>query len=317
MFAEDAFQLDVTIGIAMFPDDGRESSDLIARADVAMYDAKASGVGQGFYRAGRHQSTQGRFEGYDRLRRAIEGDELVLHYQPQIALDTGAVVSVEALVRWQHPELGLLPPARFLPAVEGGGLMRLMTAVVLERAIFQCTEWRRAGHDVSVAVNVSVTDLLDPQLPSQVAAMLDRVGLEPSSLVLELTEDLSMINRSQGKRIIASLLDHGVVLMIDDFGTGFSSLDYLRDLRGIGGLKLDGAFMTNVESDPRAQAIISSTAAMAVSLGLELVIEGVETAGQRDLLPSLGCHLAEGYLFGRPALPEFVDLGVIGVAKAR
>ena len=292
---------EASVGIALFPDDGREGPELLKNADLAMYDAKESSAGYRFFRSERHVTSRERLETVDRLRRAIAEDELILHFQPQVALATGEVVGVEALVRWQHPEAGLLPPGRFLPQAESGGLMRALSLSVLDQAVRQCGAWRAAGRQVVVSVNLSVTNLLDVELPGQLAAMLTRYGVPGDALVVELTEDVFMADPSRGGRVVRGLRETGVRIAVDDYGTGFSSLGYLRDLRDIGQLKLDRSFIDGIAGDPRARAIVRSTVTMARELGLELVAEGVETPEDHAALVALDCEIAQGFLYARPA----------------
>jgi diguanylate cyclase len=231
-----------------------------------------------------------------------------------VSLPTGEVTGVEALARWNHPEHGLVPPNAFLQQVETGGLMPLLTAVVLQRAIRQASAWHADGRRLSMAVNLSVTNLLDPQFPDQVLALLEGAGLPGGTLELELTEDLFMADPTRARTAIARLLEAGVTLAVDDYGTGFSSLGYLRDLRDIRGLKLDRSFVTNLDTDARAHAIVASTVNLARALGMRVVAEGVETEQVRDRLAALGCDLAQGYLFGRPVPAEELDLDVVQAA---
>ena len=305
-----------SVGIAVFPEDGDEPSELLRRADLAMYDSKAAHSGHGFYRPDSHEATRERLHSVERLRAAIENDELVLHYQPQVWLATGQVVAVEALVRWQHPDAGLLSPAAFLPQAERGGLMRLLTLNVLEQAIRQCADWRRLETPVRVAVNLSVSNLLDVELPAQAAMLLESYGVPGDALELELTEDLFMADPARGRMVMAALGRLGITIVVDDYGTGYSTLGYLRDLQDIGGLKLDGSFVTEIDSEPRQCAIVTSTIALARSLDLSLVAEGVESASVRDCLAELGCERAQGYFFCRPVPAPMLRLGFIERARA-
>jgi EAL domain-containing protein (putative c-di-GMP-specific phosphodiesterase class I) len=297
-----------SIGIALVPDDGREPVELLQHADLAMYEAKASGSGFAVFSRQMNPSGRRRLETTERLRRAILDGELVLHYQPLVALDTGEVTGVEALVRWRHPEKGLVAPGDFLPEVESGGLMPLLTAVVLQQAIRQGAVWQAEGRRLTIAVNLSVTNLLDPHFPGQVVDLLAGAGLPAGTLELELTEDLFMADPERARTAIDDLLAAGVSLVVDDYGTGFSSLGYLRDLRNIRGLKLDRSFVTRMDADPRAAAIVESTVNLAHALGMHVVAEGVETEPVRDLLAGLGCELAQGFLFSAPLPAAEVDL---------
>ena len=304
-----------SIGIAVFPDHGTDPAELLRHADLAMYDAKNTRTGQTIYRVEQHAVSTERLRSSDALRRAIDGDELVVHYQPQVSLATGAVVGVEALVRWQHPQQGLLGPASFLPQAETAGLMRLVTLDVVEKSLRQCARWRADGHDLSVAVNLSVTNLFDLGFPDAVGTALAEVGLPGEALVFELTEDLLMADPARGRRVIGELRRAGITMFVDDYGTGYSSLSYLLDLHELGSLKLDRSFVTALDRDRRAEAIVASTIARAASLDLELVAEGVETAEVRDRLTELGCLLAQGYFFSRPVPADQVALDVVPAAR--
>jgi EAL domain-containing protein (putative c-di-GMP-specific phosphodiesterase class I) len=210
------------------------------------------------------------------------------------------VTGVEALVRWQHPEAGLVPPVRFLQQVESGGLMPLLTGVVLDEALLQVAAWRARGLSLTVAVNLSVTNLLDPAFPGDVIERLAAHRLPAGTLELELTEDLFMADPARARGAVGALLEAGVGLVIDDYGTGYSSLGYLRDLHQIRGLKLDRSFVAGLDTDPRSAAIVESTVSLAHSLGMHVVAEGVETVEVRDRLSAMGCEYAQGYLFARP-----------------
>ena len=310
-----AQSISASVGIAVAPEDGEDPLVLLQHADLAMYEAKTGRTGQARYRQAMQPSGRLRMETTERLRRAIRAGELVLHYQPQVSLRTGAVVGVEALVRWEHPEQGLVPPSGFLPQAESGGLMPMFTRAVLEKAISQGAVWHAQGTPVAVAVNLSVTNLLDPHFPDQVIGLLADARLPGEALELELTEDLFMADPPRARAAVRALLDAGVSLVIDDYGTGYSSLGYLRDLRDIRGLKLDRSFVTHMDADHRAEAIVESTVNLAHSLGMVVVAEGVETAAVRDRLAGFGCELAQGFLFS-PAVPaDEVTFGVLDLAR--
>ncbi|MET0687309.1 MAG: EAL domain-containing protein [Solirubrobacteraceae bacterium] len=305
-----------SVGIAVFPQDGLEATELFQHADAAMYDAKATRSGQEVHRPERHIAGSRRAQEAERLRQALDEEAFALHYQPQVSLFDGTVVAAEALVRWEHPAEGLLLPVSFLPQIEASGLMRRLTASVLEQAVRQAAAWRDAGTPIPVAVNLSVTNLLDAEFPAAVALVLDGVGLPGDLLKLELTEDLLMADPGRGVQVIAALRELGVGIHVDDYGTGYSSLSYLRDLHELRGLKLDRSFVGRLEADERTQAIVAATIALARSLGLELVAEGVETTAARDRLAQLGCEYAQGYLFARPSPGELMPLGTIESARA-
>jgi diguanylate cyclase (GGDEF)-like protein len=306
-----------SVGIALVPDDGHEPVELLQHADLAMYEAKTSRSGHALFSRQLHPAGRKRLETTERLRQAIERGEIVVHFQTQVSLRTGEVTGVEALARWEHPDEGLVLPSAFLQQVEGGGLMPLLTASVLRQALRQAAAWQAGGRRLTVAVNLSVSNLLDPEFPRQVLDLVAEHRLLPGTLELELTEDLFMADPARARTAIATLLEAGVSLMVDDYGTGFSSLGYLRDLQEIRGIKLDRSFVAPLCADPRAAAIVESTIKLAHALGMSVVAEGVETADVRDRLVALGCELAQGHLFsaavpadrvvftdGQPAAPR-------------
>jgi diguanylate cyclase len=233
------------------------------------------------------------------LKGAIERDELVLHFQPKFELRTRRLLGVEALVRWQHPERGLLPPVEFVPMAEHTALIRPLTLWVLDRAMRQCKLWRDAGHDVTIAVNLSVANLLDSSLPGDVAALLGELKLPPSALELEITESVVMTDPVRARQVLDLLRSMGIRLAIDDFGTGHASLAYLQRLP-VSELKIDRAFVGAMTDSPGDEAIVRSTIEMAHNLGLEVVAEGVEDEAVTERLRVLGCDTAQGFHLGRP-----------------
>jgi EAL domain-containing protein (putative c-di-GMP-specific phosphodiesterase class I) len=289
----------VSIGIALFPDDGPDLSALLRKADIAMYNAKTFGDGVHVYGSGDDTDGAARLRTIEELRTAIATDQLVLHLQPKIDLDTGDVHGVEALVRWDHPTRGLLYPDVFLALVEQAGLMRTMTQVVLTLALDQAAAWQAQGQHLTVAVNLSASSLVDADLPEQVAAMLNARGIPPHVLQLEITEELLMADRDRARTTLTRLRHSGVQISVDDFGTGYSSLSYLRDLP-IDKLKLGRSFVFPMADDDRAAALVASTIALAHSLGLRMVAEGVENDVAYIALTRLGCDQAQGYYMSRP-----------------
>jgi EAL domain-containing protein (putative c-di-GMP-specific phosphodiesterase class I) len=233
------------------------------------------------------------------LRRALAGGELVVHYQPKLTLGTGVVASVEALVRWQHPVDGLRPPSAFLALMEDAGLMPQLTRTVLEQALDQVVRWQREGVELAVAVNLSASSLIDPQVPDRVLSMLAARELRPDRLQLEITEDLLMADRDQAREILVRLRSGGVRIAIDDFGSGYSSLAYLRDLP-VDELKVDRSFIDPMTGDPRATALVSATVALGHSLDLVVVAEGVEDEATQVRLAAMGCDQVQGYHIARP-----------------
>ncbi|WP_158545899.1 EAL domain-containing protein [Blastococcus sp. TF02A-30] len=294
-----SLHVDASVGIALCPEHGRDRSLLLARADTAMYGAKRGRHGFEVWAPDGTPDSRDRLQTLEELRTALDTDQLDVHYQPKLDLRTGTVTGVEALVRWNHPERGLLFPDVFLPLAEQAGLMRRLALRVLERSLRDLRGWRDAGHDLSVAVNLSVSNLQDVGLPEQVAMLLDAVGVPAGALVLEITEDVLMADAARSQQVMAALRALGVRLSVDDYGTGYSSLTYLRALP-VDELKLDRSFVTSLTTDRRAAAIVRSTLQLSRDLGMCLVVEGVEDAETLDALRAWGCDLAQGYHIARP-----------------
>ena len=307
-FFLDGFSLHsgASIGIALSPDDGVDLGTLLRKADIAMYKAKTLAEGHHLYRNAYDAEEAVRSSEVDDLRAALTHDQLLLHYQPKVDLDTNEVHSVEALVRWEHPIRGLLYPADFLTLVEDSGLMPSLTRAVLALALDQVASWHRQGRQLTVAVNVSASSLVDSDLPVQVASMLSSRGVPAQSLQLEITEEFLLTDRSRARSILTQLRASGVQISVDDYGTGYSSLSYLRDLP-IDELKLDRSFITPMAHDARSLALVTSTIDLAHSLGLRMVAEGVETADAYDELARLGCDQAQGYLMSGPVTAAELD----------
>ena len=306
--------VDASVGIAVFPDHAADATMLLQRADVAMYQAKAARTGWHLYETAPAETGRGRLQTIEDLRQALTDDQLVLHYQPKVDTASGAVVGVEALVRWQHPTQGLLYPDTFLPLAEQTRLMRSLTSVVLQTALQQVAAWRQEGLDLSVAVNLSVANLLDAHLPLEVARLLAAFGLPPTTLEVEITEGTLMVDRVRSKEVLDALRGLGVRIAVDDYGTGYSSLAYLREL-AVDELKLDKSFVIPMLSDDGAAAIVQSTVELAHALGLRMVAEGVESEAHLRELARLGCDVAQGYHISRPVTAE--QLGAWLRAPAR
>jgi diguanylate cyclase (GGDEF)-like protein len=285
------------------PDASESASNLLREADVAMYDAKRSGVGVALYDTSRHADSSGHLVLVEELRTALTTGQLVLHYQPQLDVLTGRTVGVEALVRWAHPVRGLLPPAEFLPLAEVHGLMAPLTEVVLAQAVAQVATWRHAGLDLLVSVNLSASNLLDRSLPGRVAELLAAHAVPPSSIILEVTESVLLTDPDRSLAVVGALADLGLTVSIDDFGTGYSSLAYLRDLP-VRELKLDRSFTNDLLVDDRTRAIVASTIDLAHQLGLRVVAEGVEQEETLRDLAFLGSDLSQGFLHSRPLPPD-------------
>ena len=299
--------IDASIGIALAPEHGATTSVLLQRADLAMYAAKRGKLGYTVYRPGNAGEARHRLLTLEELRTALDREQLVVHYQPKLDLASGRVVGAEALVRWQHPDRGLVFPDGFLPLAEQAGLMRRVALQVLEQSLRDVRSWRLAGHDVHVAVNLSVSNLQDIGLPGQVGLLLDALGVPASALVLEITEDILMADAERSKQVLHGLKALGVRLAVDDYGTGYSSLAYLRELP-VHELKLDRSFVTHLRTDPRSAAIVRSTVQLSHELGMVMVAEGVEDGQVLAALSDWKCDLAQGYHIARPMSEAlFVD----------
>ena len=301
-------QIEASIGIAMFPEDGKDASDVIQRADVAMYVAKRERTGFAVYELGRDFNSVRHLTLNGELRRAIDEDHLVLYYQPKVSANDGTIVGAEALVRWQHALFGMIPPDDFIALAEHSGLIKPLTRWVLNEAMRQAAEWRRNGLPLPVAVNVSARNLLEKGMPDEVARLLESHGLPPEFLVCEITESVIMEDRRRSLEAITELVHMGVTIAIDDFGTGYSSLAYLRQLPAAE-IKIDKSFVMRMDRDKDDAVIVGSTIQMAHSLGLKVVAEGVESERIWCELQALGCDYGQGYYFSRPVPADaFADL---------
>ncbi len=295
--------VDVSIGLAVGPEHSGNSAELLQLADLAMYSTKAGRLGATVYDEARDGHGRHRLEDVSQLRRALDRGELVLHYQPKLALSTGAIEGVEALVRWQHPTRGLLYPDAFIDLAETAGLMSRLTTQVIDMALAQCRVWADQGRALTMAVNVSPSNLVDEQFPDVVAELLAAQGLPTGILVLEVTESLLMEDRERAVRVLSRLRDDGVGVAIDDYGTGHSSLAYLAALP-VTELKLDRTFVSAMTGSHRAESIVTSTLQLAHALGLVLVAEGAEDQATVDALTMLGCDVVQGYHLSRPLPPD-------------
>jgi diguanylate cyclase (GGDEF)-like protein len=294
-----SLEVATSIGVATHPHHGEDADALLQHADVAMYLAKEAHVGTAVYDAEQDGNDAARLALAGELRRAIENEELVLHFQPKASLETGRIVGVEALARWQHPERGFIPPNEFVPVAERTGLIKPMSRYVLGQALRQCAEWNAAGLDLQVAVNLTIPDLLDLELPDRIAALLEETRVRPSQLELEITESTILADPFRVRQVLNRLNEMGLRLAIDDFGTGYSSLAYLKRLP-VQTIKIDRSFVTEMCTDASDATIVRSTIELGRNLGLEIVAEGIETQEVWDSLRALGCTLAQGYLIGKP-----------------
>jgi len=301
-----AVELGASIGIALQPDHGDDVSTLLRRADVAMYQAKRAGTGIETYDPERDPYSAERLTLLGELRHGIDNDQLVLHFQPKVALDTGRVIGVEALVRWQHPERGLLGPGDFLGVAERTGMIADVTRWVLDAAVRQCAAWRERGTELPVAINLAAANIVDITLPDAVESTLRRWNVPGELLECEISEDTVMGDPRRATEVLERLRALGVRLSLDDFGTGHSSLSYLKSLP-LDEVKIDQSFVTGMAVDPSDAAIVRSTIDLARHLGLDVVAEGVETEDVLEVLVSLDCDVAQGFLLSRPLPADQLD----------
>jgi diguanylate cyclase (GGDEF)-like protein len=286
-------------GLAIWPDDGLVASDLLQRADVAMYSAKSGKTGVVAYSREHDHNSPRRLQLAADLRRAIDDEQLAVHYQPKADMHTGDIVGAEALLRWRHPEHGVVSPDEFIPVAEQTGLITQLTFFVLEQGLRDCAAWLADGHDVGIAVNVSVRSLLEAGFADHVLMLLARTGARGCQLTLELTESSIMSDTGRTLPVLRRLDEAGVRLSVDDFGTGYSSLAYLQRLP-VHELKVDRSFVLDVGSSESDLAIVRSVVNLGHSLGLTVVAEGVETQLVWDHLLDAGCDVVQGYFLSRP-----------------
>ncbi|HEY6896125.1 MAG TPA: EAL domain-containing protein [Rhodocyclaceae bacterium] len=294
-----------TIGIALYPADGEDFETLLRKADTAINRAKQDGRSSyRFFTSEMQQLSARSLQLEAELRRALERRQLLLHYQPQIDLASGAVVGVEALIRWQHPELGLISPVEFIPIAESTGLILPIGEWVMQTALGQLRAWNEAGLPLGlVAVNLSALQFRQDKLPQTVARILAEAGLPATCLELELTESIAMEDPASAVVMMDALHSQGVRISIDDFGTGYSSLNYLKRFH-IDKLKVDQSFVRDLASDPEGVAIVQAIVNLAATLNFKTIAEGCETPEQLAILKACGCEEIQGYLFSRPLPPE-------------
>jgi diguanylate cyclase (GGDEF)-like protein len=292
--------IDVSVGIALAPEHGTTPTTLLQKADVAMYSAKRGRLGYCVFEQSVAGNPRHRLQIVEELRDAIEDRQLSAHYQPKLDLRTRRIVGAEALVRWEHPVRGLLYPDAFLPLAEQAGLMRAVGRQVLRQALVAAGNWRVMHPDFHVAVNLSVSNLHDVDLPAQVYGLLESCDVPAEALVLEITENVLMADADRSQQVLTSLRALGVRLAVDDFGTGYSSLSYLQNLP-VDELKLDRSFVTHVLSDSRAATIVRNTIRLGHELGMVVVAEGVEDGYVQESLAAWNCDLVQGYHIARPA----------------
>ena len=308
LIAGASISISASIGVAMYPSDGRDVETLMHRADMAMYQAKVKGRGSfSFFSNEINQLAQERLMLETALRHALKHELLHLHYQPQVELSSGRLYGVEALARWTHPELGIIPPARFIPLAEECGLVAELGRWALREACRQLAQWRAKGLTIpSVSVNLSPTSFHNLDLPRMIADTLSNNTLTSQDLTLELTEEILLDTNPSTMKTIEEVHRQGIRLAMDDFGTGYSSLSYLRRLP-VSELKLDRSFVADLEHDETAQALSNAILGIGKSLHLSVIAEGVETATQNLILRDQGYPVAQGYLFSPPLTPEDLE----------
>jgi len=300
-FQVDGLTLDInaSFGAVLFPDHGNDMDTLMQRAEIAMYAAKKEKFSFIYYDKKYDQYSSKRLTLMAELRQAIDQQRLTVFFQPKVDIKTGRVVEVEALVRWQHPEHGLLLPDEFIPMAERTGLITSLTALVTELSLKQMAVWNHEGYDVGVTINISARVLLDPQFPDTLIGLLAAYRVEPEKVMLEITETTIMIDRERALETMIRFKDMSVRMSIDDFGTGYSSLAYLKDLP-VHELKIDKSFVTDMCFNRDDAVIVKIVIELAHQLGLQVTAEGVETDDVLNMLTELDCDIAQGYLISRP-----------------
>jgi len=295
--------VEASIGIAFHPKHGDNVELLLQRADVAMYLAKNESRGHATYTEREDGNDANKIALLAELRQAIDNRELTLDYQPTVDLRTGTIRRVEALVRWNHPTRGLIPPGRFVPIAEPTALIKPLTRYVLDHAVRQCKQWERDGHILSVAVNLSTRNLSEPDLVDDIAGILDTWQLEPQRLMLEITESAIMSDPVRTAGVLRTLSSLGIKLAIDDFGAGYTSLAYLANLP-LDQVKIDRSFIAGIVHDEHDAAIVHAILHLCDDLRLQVVAEGVEDDATLDELRRLDCDLAQGFGISKPLAPD-------------
>ncbi|TME61341.1 MAG: EAL domain-containing protein [Chloroflexi bacterium] len=307
-----ALEVNASIGIALCPRHGEDVQTLLRRADIAMYAAKRSAQGAAVYAENAEDEGSNRLAMMAELRHGLTHDEVNVMYQPIVEMESRKATRVEALARWRHRERGLVPPAEFVPLAERSGLVRSLFEHVLVTTLTQCQAWSLAGVPLQGTVNLSVRNLLDPELVATVARSLERTGARPELLGLEITESTLMADPDRGLRALESLRAIGVQLAIDDFGVGYSSLSYLQRLPAYA-LKIDRSFVSRLTKDKNSESIVKLIIELGHSLGMKVIAEGIEDRKTWDVLADLRCDDAQGYFVARPmvgaAIPVWLAHG--------
>ncbi len=298
--------LDVSIGIAIYPEHGKDTGQILSKADVSMYSSKRRKTGYTVYNTRLDSSGMNRLSLMGELKRSLDRGELSLHFQGKIGLPLENFCGAEALIRWNHPVRGLIPPGEFIPLAEQGGLIKELTSMVIQMAAAQMKEWKDQGLVVPLAINLSARDLQEERLPEKVSLVLEKENLGPEMFEMEITESAFIAAPGRALRVLTALNERGIRLSIDDFGTGYSSIAYLKDLP-VQTIKIDRSFVMSMDKNLSDAKIVKSIIDLAHNLDLNVVAEGVENREVLDALIKLGCDMAQGYYIMKPApAQEFI-----------
>lgn len=297
------FETSVSVGVAYYPESTYKLDDLLKNADIAMYQAKKYRLGFQVFQQELFTRSDFRINLRGQLNTALEKHQFILHYQPKVQLPGNKIVGVEALVRWLHPKEGMLMPNMFIDIIEQSTFVHEFTRNIILQAIIQCRKWLDSGIELSIAINISPYNLMDPDLVSYISELLSHYEVSAALIEIELTENSSMVNIDKTQEVFSQLKKLGVKLSIDDFGTGMSSLSYIKHL-DVDYIKIDRSFIIDVVTDSRDEAVIASMLVLCQKLNKLTIAEGVETIEQANKLTSLGCNLAQGYLYSKPLPPE-------------
>ena len=295
--------LSVSQGISLFPQDSEDGGGLQRNAEAAMYESKKAGP------AGYVVSSRGAFDSgaklafVTRLRKAVESQRWTLHYQPVVDLDTGAMRGVEALIRWIEPDGTMVPPNDFIPLAEELGLIEVIGDWVVRELVYQAQAWRDLDMDLEIGFNLSPRQFWQPDLAERIVTQIRAGGIDPSCILVEITESSAMVDPDRAQEILWELHRAGLRIAVDDFGTGYSSLSRLREMP-VNVLKIDRSFVDGVHEDPQAASIVTAFLELAKGLGMTTLAEGIETEGELAFLRARGCELGQGYLFAKPVPPE-------------
>lgn len=294
-----------SIGVAVYPQHGEDSKSLLKHADIAMYQSKQTNDNYVFYDPGYDSYSVKNLTLMNELRKAVEHNQITTHYQPMIDHKSNFTVAVEALARWDHPELGVISPADFIPVAERIGAIQKLTVIVLNQALNALKKWLDKGYDLKIAINISAFCLQDSSFPEKLNDILQNTGIAPGSVKLEITESALMHDLDSARKILEELHNAGYIISIDDFGTGFSSMSYLKELP-VDILKIDKSFIFDMENS-KSEAIVHSIIELAHNLDCKVIAEGVETEKALDHLRELNNDIAQGYLFSRPLPQDEMD----------